>query len=319
MAKTLLEFIDWLHARDDVIWPLAAEPKPLRAKATLQPLPGIKGVLWSVYGTLLTTQDGQLMLDHPEELRMQVAIEKSIEEFNMWYSMHREPGAPWEGMLRQYRRAYQHLGMVGTKRKGDKPHIDSARIWRTILDRLIENEYQWDELVAANADDLAVKVAYFFHAMLQGVKAAPHAADVLIRLQLSHMRQGLLADTQRFTRDQLLYALGGPDRLPNWSELFSPTLLVESHRYGIRKPSETLFARAAHQAEKLKLEPEHILYVSHRVEGDIAIANEYGFCTALYAGDASSCQATPEQLKDPETRPDRLITDLKQVLNLVGV
>jgi FMN phosphatase YigB (HAD superfamily) len=319
MAKTLPEYIDWLHTRDDLIWPQAEEPQPLKARPLLKPLAGIKGVLWSVYGTLLTIEDGELLQVHPQQLRMQVALEKTIEEFKMWYNMHREPGAPWEGMLRQYQKLHQDLSMVGTKRKGDKPHVDSAKIWATILHRLIQNEYQWNEELASNADDLSVKVSYFFHAMLQGVRAAPHAADVLSRLQQAHIRQGLLADTQRFTMPQLLSALGGSDRLPNAAELFSPTLLVESCRYGIRKPSETLFARAAHQLEKLKLEPEQILYVSHAIEGDLAIANEYGFHTALYAGDSNSCRVEPEHLKDPETRPDRLITDLKQVVSLVAV
>ena len=36
------------------------------------------------------------------ELRMQVALEKTIQEFNMWHSMGRKPGAPWEYMLQQY-------------------------------------------------------------------------------------------------------------------------------------------------------------------------------------------------------------------------
>lgn len=319
MSKTLLEYIDWLHGRDDLIWPQPSDPQPLRARPTLKPLPGVKAVLWSVYGTLLTTQDGRLLHEHPQQVRMQVALEKTIEEFRMWYSMHREPGAPWEGMLRQYRRILQQLEMVATKRKGDRPHVDSSRIWGTILARLIQNEYQWDEAIADDADDLSVKIAYFFHAMLQGVRPAPHATDVLVRLQQAHIRQGVLADTQRFTLAQLLNALGGADKLPNIVELFSPTLLIESCRFGIRKPSETLFARAAHQAEKLKLEPEQILFVSDCIEGDLAIANEYGFLTALYAGDKSSCQATAEQLKDPQTRPDRLITDLNHVLNLIDV
>jgi FMN phosphatase YigB (HAD superfamily) len=319
MSKTLLEYIDWLHGRDDLIWPRVSAPQPVRAKPTLKPLPDIKGVLWSVYGTLLTIQDGELLHEHPEDLRMQVAMEKTIEQFHMWYSMHREKGAPWEGMLRQYRKIVQQLAMVGTKRKGDRPHVDSARTWHTIIDRLIANEYQWEESLASNADDLAVKVAYFFHAMLQGVRAAPHVADVLVRLSQSHLRQGLLADTQRFTFAQLVHALGGTDRLPNSNELFSPTLLIESHRFGIRKPSETLFARAAHRVEKLSLDPEQVLYVSHRLEGDLAIASEFGFRTALYAGDRKCCPVTPEQLKDPDLRPDRLITDLQHVMDLVAV
>src|SRR5690606_23037198 len=128
---------------------------------------------------------GRLLQDHAQELRMQVAIEKTIEEFKMWYSMHREPGAPWEGMLRQYRRVVQQLGMVGTRRKGDRPHVDTAKVWRILIQRLIDNEYEWDHSIASNPDDLAVKVAYFFHAMLQGTQAAPHAAETLMHLQQS--------------------------------------------------------------------------------------------------------------------------------------
>jgi FMN phosphatase YigB (HAD superfamily) len=302
-----------------LIWPQAPEPQPLRAKPTLKTLPDIRAVLWSVYGTLLTIQDGQLMHEHPQELRMQVALEKTIEEFNMWYSMHREKGAPWEAMLRQYHKIVQHLAMVGTKRKGDKPHVDSARVWGTIIERLIQNEYQWDTSIAASPDDLAVKVAYFFHAMLQGVRATPHAANVVTRLSQGHIRQGLLADTQRFTVAQMLHAFGETEQIQNPQELFSPTLLIESARYGIRKPSETLFARAAHQVEKLHFQPEQVLCVSHRLDGDLAVAAEYGFRTALYAGDKNCCPVTAEQLKDPDLRPDRLITDLEHVLDLVAI
>lgn len=318
MSKSLLEYISWLHTRDDLIWPEVSEPQPLRARATLKPIPQIKAVLWSVYGTLLHVQEGQLLLDHPHEIRMQVALEKTIEEFKMWYSMHREPGAPWEGMLRQYRRVLQQLEMAPTKRKGDKPHLDSAKIWSVLLNRLIENEYEWDESIASSAEDLAVKVSYFFHAMLQGTRIAARADEVLLRLRNAHVRNGLLADSQRFTVAQLLNALGGADRLAGVDDLLSPTLLVESWRYGIRKPSETLFARAAHQVGKLRLEPEQVLYVSHRIQDDIAVANDFGFFTALYAGDKASCQATPAELKDPDTRPDRLITDLFQVIDIVG-
>jgi hypothetical protein len=39
--------------------------------------------------------------------------------------------------------------------------------------------------------------------------------------------------------------------------------------------------------------------------------------TALFAGDKASLQATPEQLKDPASRPDVLLTALDQILEVV--
>jgi hypothetical protein len=40
--------------------------------------------------------------------------------------------------------------------------------------------------------------------------------------------------------------------------------------------------------------------------------------TALFAGAKESLQATPDQLKDADTRPDLLLTDLGQLTDVVG-
>jgi hypothetical protein len=40
--------------------------------------------------------------------------------------------------------------------------------------------------------------------------------------------------------------------------------------------------------------------------------------TGLFAGDRNSLSATPEQLKDPQYRPDVLLTELSQVVQVIG-
>jgi hypothetical protein len=50
---------------------------------------------------------------------------------------------------------------------------------------------------------------------------------------------------------------------------------------------------------------------------DIAPAKRAGFRTALFAGDRNSLSATSEQMKDPVTRPDVLITELPQILEVI--
>jgi FMN phosphatase YigB (HAD superfamily) len=220
-------------------------------------------------------------------------------------------------MLRQYRKLVQEAGMVGTKRLGDKPHVDSARIWGKLISRLIQNEYTWDSGQLGNLEQFAVKVAYFFHASLQGCSAAPEAAETLGRLQAGGIRLGLLADTQSFTLPHLLKALWGSGKMQDASTVFSSGLMTTSHQTGVRTPSPTLYAWAVKHAAKSGLEPEQVLHVSHRLGEDLAVAKEFGFRTALYAGDRLCCQVTPEQLKDPEIRPDRLITNLAQLLDIV--
>jgi len=174
MAQTLLEYLDALDERD-LVWPGAPEPRPLPAKPTLKPLPDIRAVTWSVYGTLLTIADGKLLHLHPQAVRNQIALEKTVHEFSMWYSMTRRPGQPWEYMLRQYEQMLRVFEMAGVKRKGDFPHVNSSRIWERLIGRLQQKEYTWDRDTYGDEADYADKVAYFFHANLQGVRAASWA------------------------------------------------------------------------------------------------------------------------------------------------
>ena len=61
-----------------------------------------------------------------------------------------------------------------------------------------------------------------------------------------------------------------------------------------------------------------MLHVGSRITQDLAPAHRLGMRTALFAGDRASLQATPEQLKDPNLRPDVLLTEPAQVAAVVG-
>lgn len=319
MAKSLQEYLDWLEGRPELIWPKPPAPRPLKATPFLKPLPGLKAVTWSVYGTLLTISDGRLLHVHPQQLRMQIALEKTIEEFNMWQSMSRKPGQPWEYMLQQYTRIVKELEMVPTKKKGDSKEIDSGRAWRKWLERLGRKEYQYDAGFYGDHEDLAVKVAYFFHANLQGVAAAEDACDALQLAASAGLRQGLLADAQPFTLVQLLSALRKQKPGVTIGGLLHPECLVLSHQLGIRTPSPSLYAHAASQYQRLGIDAAAVLHVSHRLKDDLAAAKEQGFKTALYASDANCCQVDPADLRDPQTKPDRLLTNLKQIGEILDI
>jgi FMN phosphatase YigB (HAD superfamily) len=318
MPKTLPQYIDWLHDRDD-IWP--APPKPVPAKATpyLKPLEGIRAVTWDVYGTLLRISDGRLLFLHPQQLRMQVALEKTIHEFNMWQSMSRKPGQPWEYMLEQYKTVLEEQQMAGTKHKGDFPEIDSAALWRKLLGRLEQKEYQYDEAFYGDMDELSEKVAYYFHARLQGVEAAPNALAALSAVAGAGLKQGLLADGQPFTLPQLLRALRGQGTLPPLGDLFDPACVTLSYREGIRKPSKSLYRLCRERFEQLGIAPGEVLHVGARLRDDLAAAKQAGMRTALYAADKTSLQATKDEMRDPALKPDRLLTDLARIRDILSI
>ena len=317
MAKTLLEYADWLAERK-LPWPAAPKPEPAKATPYLKPLTGIKAVTWNVYGTLLRIADGELLFQHPQAIRMEVALDKTIHEFNMWNSMTRKPGKPWEYMQQKYLHALDEQQMASSGRKGEPVEVNSAKLWLKLIGMLDKKDYQYDTSLYGDLDGLSEKVAYFFHSSLQGVEAAPQALATLSALSAGGFRQALFADAQPFTIVQLVLALREQGPVPSPDSLFNSPLHTLSYLEGVRKPARTMFLRAMDRFNKLGLEPAQVLYVSTRVRDDLALAKSLGMRTALYAAEKLSLQADPEDMKDSHMKPDRLLTDLAQVRDLVG-
>ena len=318
MPQSLSEFAEWLDGQDHS-WPVPPPVQPVKATPFTKPLDGIAAVTWSVYGTLLRISDGCLHLDHPVQLRMQVAMEKTIKTFNMWQSMSRKAGAPWEYLYDQYRDCLAMKEMAGTGRTGDYPQVNAADLWQTLVERLVQNEYEIDEAFYGDIEQFAEKVAFFFHQGLQGVEAAQGATNVLTTIAGSSCCQTLLADAQPFTLVQMLRVLGHDGTLPPLGELLDANAMTLSCQVGLRKPSTSLYRNCLHRLAETGIEPGEVLHVGSRLQNDLAIAKQLGMKTALYAGDTSSFEASKDDIRDPKLRPDRLLTDLRQVLTVLGI
>ncbi|EDL59065.1 HAD family hydrolase [Gimesia maris] len=317
MAQSLQEYAEWLASRDDLIWPVAPELVAPKATPFLKPLNGIKAVTFSVYGTLLHIADGCLLFDHGQQLRMQIALDKTIKEFNMWNSMSRKPGAPWEYMLSQYRNLLEDQQISSRTAKGEKPEINSVELWKQLITRLQKNEYSFDESFYGNLDDFSLKVAYFFHASLQGIQPMPEALATLEELSKRGKKIALFADAQPFTLVHLLRGLSLQGKLPPLSELFTQECFCFSYREEVRKPSASLYERLLERFEQSGIAPEEILHVGTRIEDDLAIARRFGMKTILFAGDSLSVHASKAQVRNSDTKPDRLITSLGQLTEIL--
>jgi FMN phosphatase YigB (HAD superfamily) len=317
MAKSLIEYADWLSERK-LRWPAPPRVEPVNAAPYIKPLAGIKGVAWDVYGTLLRITDGELLFQHPQQMRMEVALDKTVQEFNMWNSMTRKPGAPWEYMLQLFNRAYDELRLQGSGRKGDLTEVDSAQLWRKVLGKLEQKEYTYDEDLYGDLDELSEKIAYFFHSSLQGVEAASGALEALTTVADAGFPQGIIADGQCFTMVQMLRGLQAQGTLPP-GRLFQPSAITLSYLEGARKPSKSLYMKAIERFAALGVEPQQVLYVGSRLREDLAVAKSVGLRTVLYAGDKVSLRASNGDLRDPAVKPDRLMTDLTQIRELLSL
>jgi FMN phosphatase YigB (HAD superfamily) len=316
MALTLEQYTSYLDTRD-LPWPAPPEVERPKAKPHLVRLPGVRAVLWNVYGTLLAIPGGELWFEHPNKFVMDVALDKTVQEFKMWGSMSRKPGQPADYLGQMYANvlAEQRTVPGGGERY---PEVIAERLWESLIKKLLQKDYRFDAGFFGALNEFSRKVAYFFHASLQATACYDGEADALRQLAQAGIVQGLLADGQCFTAVQLQRGLTRQDaaaRLDDWIALDWRTLSCDARG---RKPSERLYRQALAGLTQRGLTSDQVLHVGSRVQQDLIPARRLGMKTALFAGDKASLQATPEQLKDPAGRPDVLLTELPQIVEVVG-
>jgi FMN phosphatase YigB (HAD superfamily) len=318
MPASLEEYTDRLDERR-LLWPTVIEPVRPKATPYLKPMTGIRAVTWGIYGTLLTIAEGRLHLLHPEILCMEVALDKTIHEFNMWHSMSRKPGAPWEYMYQQYKRLVEDARLAASPQAGEAPEVDSAEIWQVLIERLGKKEFSWDEDYYGPIEEFCKKVAWFFHRSLQGVRSGPNALLALEHVRSIGLAQGLIGDGQCFTLVQLGRALAqvSASRLPSLGKLLTKGCVSLSYNQGVRQPAASLFKPVLERLAEQGISPGEILHVAPRLKEELAPARKLGLRTALYAGDASSLAATSADVNNQELRPDRILTDLRQIRQIV--
>jgi FMN phosphatase YigB (HAD superfamily) len=316
MAMTLEKYGDYLDTRD-FVWP--APPLVQRAKARphLKRMPQVRVVTWSLYGTLLHIFGGELLFEHPQKFVMDIALDKTVQEFKMWGAMTRKPGQPAEYMGEIYRRVLTDLRLAPSL--GEKyPEILSEKIWEAIVKKLQQKGYQFDATFFGGLSEYSQKIAYFFHASLQGTACYDGAAQALEYVHHAGLKQGLIGDAQCFSSVQLQRGLAGQHCGVGVDQMLDRSLRALSCEVGGRKPSERLFKHCLNQLQAQGIAPAQVLHVGARLPLDLIPAKKLGMRTALFAGDKESLQATAEQLKDTATRPDVLLTELGQIADIVG-
>jgi FMN phosphatase YigB (HAD superfamily) len=317
MALTLEQYAAYLDTRNDLAWPAPPETDRPKARPHLVRLPQVRAVLWNVYGTLLRIAGGELWFEHPQSFVMGVALDKTIQEYKMWASMSRKPGQPSDYMKQLYMQVLtEHRAVPGGTEK--YPEVASDRVWEALIKKLFQKDYKFDAGFFGSLNEFSRKVAYFFHASLQGTASYDGAGEALRHVAQGGLKQGLLSDGQCFTRVQLQRGLAARDKNIDLEKLLDKDLIVLSYETRGRKPSERLFRHAVNALTQQGIAPNQVLHVGSRIQQDLLPARRLGMRTALFAGDRTSLQATAEQLKEPTNRPDVLLTELSQITDVIS-
>jgi FMN phosphatase YigB (HAD superfamily) len=317
MPLTLEQYADHLDTRADLSWPAPPDVERPKAKPYLVRLPDVRAVTWSVYGTLLAISGGELYFEHPERFIMDVALDKTIHEFKMWKAMTRKPGEPAAYMRLMYKNVLDELNFLPSSGERN-PEIPVEKIWECIVKKLQQNEYTFDASFFGPLDEYCKKIAYFFHRGLQGTACYPGACEALTHVHKLMGRQGLLANGQCFTEIELARGLRAQGATESLDVLIPANRRVLSHEVRARKPSERLYRTLLERFREQGVAASEVLHVGSSIAGDVVPARRLGMKVALFAGDKASLHATPDQLKQPATRPDVLLTSPEQIAEVVG-
>jgi FMN phosphatase YigB (HAD superfamily) len=318
MAYTLEQYADFLDTRKDLNWPAHPAATPVKAKPYLEALEGVRAVTWNVYGTLLCLLNGELLWEHPEKFVTHLALDKTIQEFKMWKAMTRKPGQPAEYMHLLFKNALTDLQLRAAPPGEKHPEPPADKIWENIVKKLLANEYTFDTSFYGSLDDYCRKIAYFYHASLQGTACYDGAVSALWHVRHAGKVQGIIADGQIFTAVQLARGLREQGAADGLDALLDKDVRAWSYEVNGRRPSERLFRAALAKLEAKGIEAHETLHVGSSITKDVVPAKKLGMRTALFAGDKASLDASKAQLKDPETQPDVLLTDLRQMEQVIA-
>ena len=118
---------------------------------------------------------------------------------------------------------------------------------------------------------------------------------------------------------QLLRDLRGQGPVPDPGQLFALDQAVLSFQAGVRAPSESLYRKSVRRWRRAGIKPAEVLHIGCRLTDDLAAAKAAGMRTALYAADKTALRASQAEMANPDLRPDRLLTDLGQVRDVLAI
>lgn len=279
------------------------DPMPTNTEPSIHVLEGIKAVLFDIYGTLLISGSGDVGA-HAETIPSD-ALTSAMQAVGLPVLPEPERGVE---VLHETILAHQEMHKLDDI---VYPEIDILAVWRDVLNRYAEEG--WTDVVLTPL--LLEQFAIEYECRVNPVWPMPGLKETVQAIADTGRELGIISNAQFFT--PLLFPVLCDASLDDLG--FRHDLQIYSYRYLRAKPGKFLYQQAADMLETMGILPEETLYVGNDVLKDIWPASLIGFKTALFAGDARSLRWREDDDRVKELRPDLVVTDLRQLLTVLGV
>jgi len=264
-------------------------PEPTEVASRLGNLPGIRAVLFDIYGTLVISGSGDIGV--AGKMGRAEAFDASLAACGIRADCGQQGVERLLATIERHHAQAREQGVA-------HPEVDLLRVWWETLSSLAAEGL----LPAVDAGNLAAE----YEARVNPVWPMPGAAECLASLRDGGRILGIISNAQAYTPAML-------------AALFSESLAalgfdrdVQYFSYQCReaKPSTRMYRMAREALGARGVAPEQVLYIGNDMLNDIWPASKVGFRTALFAGDARSLRMREDDSRVAALRPDLILEDL---------
>ncbi len=279
------------------------KPESTGAKVILGKLPDIRAVIFDIYGTLFVSGSGDIGVSaaHNKAQSMLAALGKA------GIRSAQDKGELLASLFLQY---IQKAQDVLRDRGVQFPEVEIREVWRDFLQTVLSSELAEGSM----PDDEGIEaLAIEYECLVNPVWPMPGLGDCLASLHESHLLTGIVSNAQFFTPPLFECFLGR-----SVEELdFEPSCTIYSYVLREAKPSQQLFELLEAGLREHGFKPGQALYIGNDMRNDIAPAAALGFKTCLFAGDKRSLRLREGDPIAQGVKPDRVITELRQIEEIV--
>ncbi len=280
------------------------EPVATGETAQLDPIEGIRAVLFDVYGTLFISGCGDIGTTSNDISSN--AFGNSLRACGVTFQG--EEDMAFELMRQAIKTSHENSLANGI----DSPEVDIVQIWQELLP-VLEANGMVEKSPPTEFD--YQKLAIEYEVRQNPVWPMPNVQECLEQLREAGLVLGIISNAQFFTPLLFDSLLG---HCVDAFE-FQDDLQFYSYKYGRGKPSLFKFELARDALAARGLQPKEVLYVGNDMLNDVYPAHMIGFKTALFAGDVRSLRRREEDPRVEDLTPDLIITDLAELTHCVVI
>ena len=283
-------------------------PVPTGVPAVFSNHTGIKAVLFDIYGTLLISASGDIDQAEISDKNLKQALDAA----NIKITSNDKDVL--NHILKDFEYTIRICHEASKMNKIPYPEIDVLSIWKIVLIHARRKG-----LVFFNEDADIMLMTCVFEFLSNKVHPMPGLKETIHALQKKEIPLGIVSNAQFYTPVLMNYFLNDKITMKDRVKGFDRELSVFSYQFGKGKPDHTLYEELVPTLKwKYGIIPSEVLFVGNDMLKDIYASSKVGFKTALFAGDKRSLRMRPEDDRTANLKPDHTITELQQVLHIVG-